>query len=60
MHIRDMARPEISDELMEQVEELTEESFNVPAHRVSFEDRLRILLERLSTYEEIGSDLTQR
>lgn len=50
-----MPRPEISDELMEEIEELTDDSFRVPAHRVSFEDRLHILLERLRTYENMES-----
>ena len=53
MYVGYMPRPESSDGLYEQIEDLTEDRFNVPAHRVSFEDRLRILLERLRTYENI-------
>jgi hypothetical protein len=45
----DMARPQVSEEVKERVESLTQGDFNVPAHRVTFDDRLRLVLNR---YEE--------
>lgn len=46
VYVGDMPRPEISEEVKEQVESLTKGDFSVPEHRVTFNDRLRILLER--------------
>lgn len=47
-----MARPEISEEVKQKVEDLTDEYFNVPSHRVTFEDRVKIMVEKVRTYEE--------
>jgi hypothetical protein len=45
-----MPRPEVSGEVIQAVEELTDGDFNVPAHRVTFEDRVRVLAKQ---YQEL-------
>lgn len=42
-----MHRPEISDDLMRRLKAATEEEFTVPEHRVSFEDRVWVVLNEL-------------
>lgn len=41
-----MFRPELDDEVKEQVEALTSEDFNVKDSKVSFNDRVRVLTEK--------------
>jgi hypothetical protein len=41
-----MFRPELDDEVKEQVEALTASDFNVKESKVSFNDRLRVLVEK--------------
>jgi hypothetical protein len=54
-----MARPEISDEVKQEVERVTDDYFRVPSHRVTFEDRLKVLLEQAQAAvgEPEGADL---
>ncbi len=40
-----MFRPEVDDEIQEQIEALTSEEFAVPESKVSFNDRLRVLIQ---------------
>jgi hypothetical protein len=40
-----MFRPEVDDEIQEQIEALTSDKFAVPESKVSFNDRLRILIQ---------------
>jgi hypothetical protein len=48
-----MVRPEISEEVIQQVEELTAGEFNVSDEKVSFEDRVRILAQN---YQALRDD----
>jgi hypothetical protein len=45
-------RPELSDEIVQRLVDVTDDEFTVPAHRVSTEDRLRIVLDQLDELRE--------
>lgn len=53
MYVPRMVRPEISEEVIQQVEELTAGEFNVSDEKVSFEDRVRILAQN---YQALRDD----
>lgn len=46
-----MPRPEVSAETKEEIEDLTDEFFRVPAHKVSFDERLEVLIEQVRTVQ---------
>lgn len=46
-----MPRPEVSAETKEEIEDLTDEFFRVPAHKVSFDERLQVLIEQVRTVQ---------
>lgn len=48
-----MPRPEVSTETKEAIEELTDEHFRVPAHKVSFEERLQVLIEQATAAQSV-------
>lgn len=41
-----MPRPEVSEETIQRIEELTADEFRVPDHKVSFEDRVLFLADK--------------
>jgi hypothetical protein len=52
-----MVRPDVSDDVEERVIEKTEDAFNVPKARVSFDDRLRVLLDQ---YDDLEGQVQSR
>lgn len=48
-----MPRPVVSAETKEEIENLTDRHFRVPAHKVSFEERLQVLLEQVRTLQDV-------
>lgn len=52
-----MPRPNVSEEVETALRELTEGEFHVPEERVSFEDRLWLLIE---SYEALEANTTNR
>ncbi len=53
-------RPTVPDELVERLNEQTNEQFRAPADRLAFPDRLEALLDKVDALEQQNETLRQR
>ena len=53
-------RPSVPDDVVEELNEKTNDQFRVPSDRLEFKDRLRALFDRIDQLEQTNENLRER
>jgi len=53
-------RPSVPDDVVEELNEKTNDQFRVPSDRLEFKDRLRALFDRVDQLEQTNENLRER